>query len=137
MRKVALAVGGVVLLLVLFAGSMQLASESGEVVVLRTLGPDGATHETRLWIVDDGGVSWLRAGSPKAGWLPRLEANPEVEVVRGGKTMLVRATPVPSARDRINALMAEKYGLANRWIGLVVRRDEATPVRLDLRAASS
>ncbi len=30
-----------------------------EVIVLRTENPDGGWLETRLWIVDDGSVSWL------------------------------------------------------------------------------
>jgi len=133
MRRFAIGFGVVLAIAVAWAVSEHLAAETGEVVVVRTFGPDGVAHETRLWIVDDAGASWLRAGDPKSGWFLRLEAKPDIEVVRGGRTLAVRATPVPEAQARINALMAEKYGFSNRYIGLFFPRSRATPVRLDPR----
>jgi hypothetical protein len=133
MRRIAIGLGVVLALALLWFASEQLAAESGEVVVLRTFDAAGAPHETRLWIVDDAGASWLRAGDPHSSWLLRLEAKPEVEVVRGGGTLAFRATPAPEAQARINALMDDKYGWANRYIGAFFPRSRATPVRLDPR----
>src|SRR5690606_9971258 len=49
---VRLVVGSIVVLLGI--GALEIvAAESGEVVVLKTTDAAGATHETRLWIVDD------------------------------------------------------------------------------------
>jgi hypothetical protein len=121
-----------VLALVVF-GSQMLASESGEVVVLRTQDASGGVHETRLWVVEHEGRPWLRAGNADTGWLVRLQAQPQVEVVRGGETLRVRAVPVAEARDRINELMNEKYGLADGYVCAFFPRESKIPVRLDPR----
>ena len=56
--RVVVVLSGVVV--ALFAVSM-IGAETGEVVVLHTIDADGASHTTRLWIVDDAGEAWLRA----------------------------------------------------------------------------
>ena len=88
-----------------------VASESGEVVVLRTFA-GGQAHETRVWIVDDRGVSWLRAGRPESAWYQRVRENPDIQVERGSELLEYHAFQVEGGPtvDRINALMAEKYG---------------------------
>jgi hypothetical protein len=108
-----------------------LAAESGEVVVLTTRDAGGEPHDTRLWVVDLEGRAWLRAGSEVASWYARLAARPEVEVTRAGVAGRYRAVPAPGARDRVNALMREKYGLADRWIGFWFDRSDAIPIRLE------
>jgi hypothetical protein len=126
----------VVLLLLLgvaFFASIYIASEyGGEVVVLRTHDGD-AERATHLWVVDDGGFAFLRAGQPTSGWLARIEANPDVTVERGGQTYHFTAVPVhePVVRDRIHALMREKYPLADRLISVIRDPDCSVPVRLD------
>jgi hypothetical protein len=123
----------VVLLAVLVAitaGSM-LASESGEVVVLHTIDAAGAPHETRLWVVDDAGRPWLRAGSADSGWFAQLRDRPDVRILRNGQTLQVRAVPEVAARGRINDLMSEKYGWADAYIGFFFGREDAVPIRLE------
>ena len=101
-----------------------------EVIVLRTQEADGGWLETRLWIVDDEGVSWLHGGDSR--WMHNLEARPIVEVERGGKTRRYRAQPVPGPHPRIHELLREKYGVADRWVRFVGPDDEnVKPVRLD------
>jgi hypothetical protein len=126
----------VVLVLVLalgFVAAIYIASEyGGEVVVLHTTqGNSEAT--THLWVVDDSGFQWLRAGTPDNGWLKRIGANPEVTVERAGETQSYRAVPVrdPVVRDRIHALMREKYGAADSLISLIRDGSLSVPVRLD------
>jgi hypothetical protein len=121
-------------LLLVFGMSIMAASESGdEIVVLHTTDADGVSHETRLWVVDDAGHAWLRAGQPGSGWYLRLEAQPQVEVERGSESGRFNAIPVPDAatRDRIHALMRAKYGFADRWVSLLGDRSLSTAVRLD------
>jgi hypothetical protein len=133
-KRVAVAVGALLLLAVLFALSIGLASEGGEeIVALETRAADGEAVVTRLWVVDDGGREWLRAGTPGSGWLARIEANPAVRVTRGDLARDYTAVPVrdPATRDRIHALMREKYGLADRWISLIRDGSGSVPVRLD------
>ena len=119
----------VALFLIMMAGSM-IASESGEVVTLRT--PDPVT-ETRVWVVDEDGKQWLRAGSPSSSWLAAIQKNPAVEAERDGNAATYTAVPDVASRDRINDLMAAKYGWADAYIGMLFGRDDATPIRLDPR----
>lgn len=118
-------------LAVLYFGLQVFASEGGEVVVLHT--GDGYTAATtRLWVVDDAGAIWLRSGTGGAsGWFRRLDANPHVELERGGTRRRYRATPVPEMTERINALMREKYGWRDQVISLTLGgRDDAVAIRL-------
>jgi len=101
-----------------------------EVIVLRTEEPDGGWLESRLWIVDDGGVSYLHGGDSR--WMHNLKARPIVEVERGGETRRYRAVPVPGPHPRIHELLRAKYGIADRWVRFVGPDKEYTmPVRLD------
>ncbi len=133
-RIVARIAVGLVVLAVLAAGAIFAASElGGEVVVLHTRDPVGADVTTHLWVVDDAGSAWLRSGLPTSGWFVRLEANPEVVVERGGQASRYRAVPVgtPEARDRIHALMREKYGWADRLIGAARDGSASIAVKLE------
>ena len=128
-------VGAAALLAVLALFYLALA-ESAEVVVLETRDAGGASHETRLWVVDHDGVAWLRTGDPESPWLARVRAHPEVVVTRNGERRPFRATPVEddTTRARINALTLEKYG----WRESVLRAfgmgpEGTTPIRLEPR----
>ena len=131
-RWVAGIAGALVLAYVaLMVGASELAEE---VVVLRTFDARGAAHETSLWIVeDDAHALWLRAGMPTSSWLERIRERPDVELVRGGTTALYTAVPVAAERERIHALMRERYGLADRIISALRDGSESVPVRLDPR----
>ncbi len=135
MRKLLAIIVALALILGLaFVLSILAASElGGEVVTLRTVDAQGHTQETSLWIVEDQGFPWLRAGVPSSGWLQRIEVHPEVEVERGGRTLRFRAVPVrdPAIRDRIHALMREKYGAADAWISIMRDGEASVPVRLE------
>lgn len=101
-----------------------------EVIVLRTEEPDGKWLETRLWIVDDAGVSWLHGADSR--WMRNLKARPVVEVVRAGETHRYRATAVPGPHPRIHELLRAKYGVADAWVRFVGPDGELTaPVRLE------
>jgi hypothetical protein len=120
---------------VVYFGLMIGASElAEEVVVLHTTDERGHDQRTSLWIVEDELESlWLRAGMPDSGWLERIEANPEVELERGGERTPYTAVPVPEARERVHQLMRERYGLADRIVSALRDGSESIPVRLDER----
>ena len=130
LRKLIFWFGAILGIALVVMGTQYLASESGEVVVLRTTDAAGGVHETRLWVVDHDGSAWLRAGNPSSGWFPRLSAQPAVEVVRGGETLKLQALPTPEARDTINDLMQQKYGFADSYISFYFPRSKKIPVRL-------
>ena len=123
---------GLVLALAALMTLQIIASESGEVVLVSSRDADGAMQETRLWVVEYEGASYLRSGSPMAGWYQRMQANPDVEVTRDERTFLAQARPDVSLREPINALMREKYGWADQFIALMFGRDDAIPIRLTL-----
>lgn len=132
MRRLAVAAGALVAVLALLGGGVLGLSELGEVVVITTgSGEDRGT--TRVWVVDSDGRPWLRAGQPENRWLARLRTHPELEMERGGTVGRYRAVLVetPEARERLNALFAEKYGIADRLIGVLRDSSRVTPIRLD------
>jgi hypothetical protein len=100
-------------------------------VVVTTVDAAGEAVETRLWIVDYQDSGWLRAGTPGAGWFARLQANPNVSVERGATVADYTAVPVAEEIVAVNALMMDKYGWAESYIGLFFSRAESVPIRLD------
>jgi hypothetical protein len=135
MRLLLRLVAIVVALVVVFAATIFGASEfGGEVVNLRT-DEGGKERGTHLWVVDEGGYAWLRAGVSTSGWLKRIEASPDVVVERASEAHHMRAVPVhePAVRDRIHALMREKYQVADRIVSLLRDPAGSVPVRLERR----
>jgi hypothetical protein len=129
MRRVVV-VGLVVLALV--AAGTYIAGEQNEVAVLRTVDDQGLWYDTKLWVVDDEGVPWIRVAKPERHWFQRLLADPHVQIVRAGIARDAVASPQDSAKTaaRIDAAFREKYGIVDWWYGLLLRRG-AIPVRLD------
>lgn len=118
-----------------FGLAVFLASHyGGERVTLRTTDAAGASHTTPLWVVELDGHAWLRAGDRDAGWAARLRAEPEVALRRDGAWRPYRAVPVPERTEAVSARMAEKYGLADRLVGLVRDPAASVAIRLEPRA---
>jgi hypothetical protein len=132
-KRVAL-VGGTLLLLALaFAAITLYALEGREVVVLRTRAADGAVRETRTWVADDAGAAWIEAAFAERPFFQQLLAHPDVELDRAGSVRRYRAEPVPNPEGhvRIRALLAEKYGWADWWVGLLTDTSGSLAVRLE------
>jgi hypothetical protein len=124
---------GILAALVAWIGGLAWVGTTGEVVLLSTTGPDSVTQRTPLWVVEHEGTQWLRTRSDKTQWFVRLQSDPRVELERAGATAVYRATAVPEATLKINALVAEKYGLADRIVPLIAPwvRGQAVAIRLD------
>jgi len=108
-----------------------VAGEQIEVVQLRTHDETGKEWTTKMWVVDVGDVTWIRVANPRRGWYRRLLANPRVELERGGRVEPRLAIPdaSPEAADTVDEAFAAKYGLVDRWYGLLARHDPV-PIRL-------
>ena len=138
MKRSLAVVGGILGLALLLFLSQLAASESGEVVVLHSIGSDATAHTTRIWIVEDAeGRSWIRGGKG-GGWTGRVVANGEVEIERDGERGAYRAIAAdePETRRRISALMREKYGWGDWWISMTLfdpEREGSLAVRLERR----
>jgi hypothetical protein len=136
MKVVLYLIGTLIAIIVLVFASQMVASESAEVVVLTSQGPDGP-EETRLWVVDHQGVQYLRA-SPDSGWYQRLVAEPDALLARGSETRGYRTEARLDLAGEVNGLMQEKYGWRDTYIDLLIGgRDDAVPVALIPQPGSS
>jgi hypothetical protein len=129
MRQLILILG--LLLAVVAIGSGWV--DEGEVVQLTTFDARDHAHETDLWIVDIDGLRYVRADLPGADWLERLRAHPEAELRRDGSEERVRAAPVddPAVRAAVERAMAAKYGLLDRFVGVIRDEAKAVSVRIE------
>lgn len=131
MKYLVWGLGGLVALAVLVLGVERLAAERVEVVELHTLDAQGEEISTRLWVVDDAGLAYLRVGAGGSGWFERLSASETVSLTRGGETRRYRPLLRPDKSDRINALLQEKYTWGDDFIAaLVGSREGALPIEL-------
>ena len=126
----------VLLALAAALGGLYLAmAERVEVVVVHTH-DTGRDYATRVWVVDDAGVAWLRTGADNSTWLPRLRANPNVELERAGATRPYRATVLDDAAAvaRVDELSLAKYGWSEQLLRAVSGDgDREVAIRLDPR----
>ena len=128
------AIGAVVAAAALgFAAVTLYALEGHEVVVLRTRAADGTRRETRTWVAHDGSALWIEAAVPERPFFQQLLVRPEVEVLRGGTAHSYRAVPVPNPEGHVHirALLAQKYGWADWWVGLLTDTSGSVAVRLE------
>jgi len=108
-----------------------LASERIEVIELHTGDQAGDEVITRLWIIDDGDFSYLRTGADGSGWFDRVLANGEIQVTRNGETQRYTVVQRPDKSEHINALMRQKYGWGDAFMGLLVGgREGSIPLEL-------
>lgn len=133
MSRVAAVGGAVLLIALLFVAITLFALEGHEVVVLRTHAADGSMRATRTWVADADGAAWIEAAVAERPFYQQLLANPEVELERRGDVRRYRAAPVPNpdGHERIRRLLAEKYGWADTWVGLLTDTSQSVAVRLE------
>jgi len=112
-----------------------LALEGGDVGVLKTHEVPNSTTETHVWYAESGGSLWIEAATPDRPWLGHIRRNSEVELELDGTETVWNAAPVEDdeARENVRALMREKYGWADWWVGLFQDTSEAVAIRLDPR----
>ena len=124
--------------LFLLALGTYLAGEQTEVAVLRTYDPDHGAHDTKMWIVDWDGHSYVRVGRSGRGWGERAHAQPDVELTRSGAPTPVHATFVqdPAILREVDDAFRQKYGWVDWWFGIVIRKNAET-VRLDPRTSTA
>ena len=114
-----------------FAGLERLAAERIEVVELIAANEVGEKRITRLWVVDDEGMAYLRVGADGSGWYDRILMNDSVEVVREGVRAEYRVQARPEKSVRINELMQQKYTWGDTLIGQMLGgREGSIPLEL-------
>ena len=122
----------IAIFLAAFAGTTWWALESGGVAVVETRTPEGADRSTHVWYTEPDGELWLEAGTPENAWFRDIQQHPELTLSLDGRSARYTARPVEDAADhaRIRSLIREKYGLRDRWVGLLVDTSRSVAVRL-------
>ena len=133
MRRLGIVLIALVLSIAGFFGIVILASESGEVITLRTSSGNSEQHSTRLWVVDHAGAEWTRTGHPEKAWFLRLLDNPAVELERRGESSARTAVPVSerAVAQGVNRAYKEKYGVADWIVALSGDASKRVVIRLD------
>jgi len=105
----------------------------GEVAELVTFDRKGHGIETRLWIVDLDGETWVRAPKLDASWLLRLRLNPTAHLSRDEGLVSVLAFPSsdPEVRRAVNLAMLRRYGRLERAFRWLRNPEQTVPVRLE------
>jgi len=121
----------VLLLIVCFIITYQLAAERVEVVELHTTDDSGASVTTRLWIVDHEGFPYLRSSSESSGWYTRIHANAQFDLTREEEVKSYTALDRRDKAGVVNGLMREKYTWGDRFVEFFMgSRDGSIPLEL-------
>ena len=122
----ALCIGG-------FFGVVILASESGEVITIKTQDSSSEWHPTRLWVVDHAGAEWTRTGHAEKIWFARLTSHSIIELERAAERTSRRAVPISDAAvaQAVNEAFSKKYGIADRIVALSGDASKRVVIRLD------
>jgi hypothetical protein len=118
--------------LALMWGAWQVGRQAmTDVAILHVSDVDNTDRYVTLWAVEDAGWIWLRAARPEREWLEWLRERPDIELELDGESARYRAEifEQPEARERVDELMREKYGWADRLRALLLGED-TVPVRL-------
>src|SRR4051812_30789536 len=123
----------------LFGGVTIYALEGRGVAVIATTDANGSLRRTRVWYAEDDGALWIEAATALRPFYVDLARDPSVDVeVRSspfdahprhirGRAALV---PEPGGHTRIRALLAARYGWADRWIALLQDTSASRAVRI-------
>ena len=107
---------------------------SKDIVVLYTKDVDYHDRYTTLWVIAESRGLWIRAAKPDRRWLADIRPDRNVRLERDGSRQYYRPVLVRNgqARDRVDRLMRQKYGIADRLRELLLGRDtvavQLTPV---------
>ena len=132
LKRVALAV---FVTIGLFGAITLAVLEGPEVVVVHTTDAAGTPRPTRTWIADDNGFSWIEAANPQREFYQHIVVHSDIEVERHGEVRRYHAVPIatPDGHRLIRRLLAEKYGFADAWIGLIADTSRSLAIRLEPR----
>jgi hypothetical protein len=85
-----------------------------DVVEILTHDEDGATRETKVWIVVLDDTGYVRTGDSR--WLANIRRGSEVSLRLGATEIVVDATETEDAElwDRVEQAFKEKYGFMQR-----------------------
>ena len=94
--------------------------------------PEGGPRSTHVWYTEPDGELWLEAGTPENAWFRDVQADSALTFRADGRSAryVARVVDDPAGHARIRALIREKYGFRDRWVGLIVDTSRSVAVRL-------
>lgn len=113
------------------------ALESGGVAIVETRTEAGEPRTTHVWYVEPEGELWLEAGTPENAWFVDAMRDPTLMLRIDDRAARYRIDPIRDAggHERIRALMREKYGFRDRWVGWLF--DTSRSIAVVLRPADA
>ncbi len=117
---------------VLVLGGLKvLELASSDVAVLHTRDTEYQDSYTTLWVVEESRSLWIRAATPNRKWLAEVRPGTQIWLERDDFNSSYQATISrdKGIRERVDRMMREKYGLADRVRELVLGTD-TVPVML-------
>ena len=115
-----------------FAAITWWALEWDGVAIIETRAADGTVRSTHVWYAEPDGELWLEAGTPENPWFRDIHDDPAVTLHAGALSggYLAHLIEAESGHGRIRSLLGEKYGLRDRWVGLLVDTSRSVAVKL-------
>ena len=103
--------------------------------VLRSYDTQGAPHDTKLGVIEDGDTLWVESGHHFRGWYHRVRQNPDVELIRSGVSKPYHAVPVddPETKAHLIGLMKQRTAAGYYVTRALLLFADIKPVRLDPR----
>ena len=132
MRLLRRVLGSVVATVLGFVALAWWVLESGGVARIETTAADGRVRETHVWYVVRDGELWVEAGTPENSWFVDVQREPVV-VFRSDElsgSYRARIDRDPAAHPRLRAALQDKYGLRDRFVGLLVDSSRSLAVQL-------
>ena len=122
----------IAVLLGAFGATTWWALESGGVAVIETRTPDGGVRSTHVWYTEPDEELWLEAGTPDNPWFQDVHQHPVLSFRADGRSgrYVARRVDDPAGHIRIRSLIREKYGVRDRWVGLIVDTSRSVAVKL-------
>jgi hypothetical protein len=112
----AAALSGIVVLLLI----TWCALEWSGVATVNTVASDGTNRATNMRFVERDGQLLLEAGTPENAWFVDAQKTLQLRISQPSSlagNYTIEPTSSPDGHARIRALMREKYGLRDWWIG--------------------
>jgi hypothetical protein len=108
--------------------------DAAEEVEIETQAPDGPVHRAIIWVVVDGGDTFVRSVLGERGrWFREASANPAVALHVDGRRLAATAIPAtdPDSIDRINGALRTKYTGIEGFDSMFEPANAATNLRLE------
>jgi len=136
-KRMKIVVGSLAVIVSGFSLLTWWALEWDGVAILETRMADGGVRSTHVWYAEPDGELWVEAGTPENGWYVDVQKDAMISFHTPERSGQYFAEPIAGddAHQRIRALLREKYGFRDWWIGIIFDTSQSVAVRMVLASA--